>query len=118
MNGFTGLSSFSLLLASKVEVETCWETWIAVHVSSAGSGDFELIRWKRFVELFRRMRAGFRTTLRTLELSATSGDPDTLEGLLPMAIGVFGRRFDLRCATCVIALQLLVSPSQICCLSS
>jgi hypothetical protein len=68
---------------------------MAVHwTSGCGIGDLELIRWKRFVELFRRMRTGLRTTLRTLELSGTSGEPAIVEGLLPMAIGVFGRRFD------------------------
>lgn len=33
-NGSTGLSSFSLLPASKVEDETCCVTWIAVHWTS------------------------------------------------------------------------------------
>lgn len=33
-NGSTGLSSFSLLPASKVDEETCCVTWIAVHWTS------------------------------------------------------------------------------------
>ena len=110
----TGLSSFSMLRASKVDVETCCETWMAVDWSSGCSiGDFELMRWKIFVDLFGKTRTGLRTTPRALELSGISGEPERVEELLPMSTGVFGRRFDRNRGTCVIAVQLFVSLSDL-----
>ena len=66
---------------------------MAVNDSSGASiGDFELSRWSRLFELFRYMRAGLLTTLRTLESSRASGDPDNVEGLLPISAGALSRR--------------------------
>jgi hypothetical protein len=93
---------------------------MAVHWTlGCGIGDLELMRWKRFVELFRRLWTGLRTTLRTLELSGTSGESAIVEVLLPMTVGVFGRPFDRKRGACVIAVQLFVLLSDLIrCLSS
>ena len=86
MNGSIGLSSFSsspLGSHASCAGETCCCTWMTVAASSGGNGDLESMRLKRFVELFRRMRMGLLTTLRSLALSAVS---DMLDGLLPISI--------------------------------
>ena len=119
-----GLSYSSSSTPSKVDVEACCCTWMMVlAVSSGGRGDLESMRLKKFVELLRSTRlwrAGFFTTLRKLALSG-SGEPERLEGLLPImtaVIGVFGRRFDRSRGTCAIVAQLAEAPLQIFCLSS
>ena len=89
-------------------------------VTSGGRGDLESIRLKRFVELFRSMRIGFLTTLLVLALSGP-GVPEDVDVVLPMTIGVFGRRrfgFDLGRGTCVFDSQPAVRSSQMHCFKS
>lgn len=102
INGSIGLSSCSGGFRSVTTMD--------VAVSGRGSGDLESIRLKRFVELLRRTRIGRRRTTLLSDASSGSGEPFTLEGLLPMArAGVLGARFlGLGRGTCVFVAQASV----------